>query len=380
MNNRRTNKILIISTTLGSVRRGFEISANQLFTQLVQYDSFRTFIAQHKITAPPHKNRIRIIHFSRNSIGYKLISKIRSSGYAEFIREISFAIFLTPWIIFNRPSVLYYTEPRLGNYFFHLRKFMPLKYTLLFSNGAPYEPEIYKYRCDHVQQKVQWTYDIALKQKVPSSKMSIIPNGFSISQNAPCPTTIKSEIKDKLNLSGKKIILSVGAINSHHKRIDYIISEVQDYLIKNNAVLICLGELTPESNEIIARFENLIKQGNLQIKTVEEKDVLLYYQIADIFIHGSLFEGFGRSIIEALSFGCRCILHDFEGFREIANKFAVYTDMSVHGNLKKEITDYFDGSLSFHSPEIISKHAISKYDWTTVIPLYIALFSKLCQK
>ncbi|MFT3738853.1 MAG: glycosyltransferase [Breznakibacter sp.] len=373
-------KVLIICTSLGKIKRGFEVSADQLFVEISKEPEIETYIAQQSTTNFNKKKRITVKYIHRGSKLYNLIKKLKSENYADFVHEVSFAIMLLPWILIKQPNVVYYTEPRLGNFLFHARKKLNLKYKLFFSNGAPYPPEVYKDRCDFIQQKVKWTFDIGIENGVSPQKMDIIPNGFYLKDTIILNDNEKSKLKIDLGYSDKIILLAVGAINSHHKRINYIIEESESFLINNNAILICIGQITNESYEIQTAFQHLIIKKKLIIKTVTPHEVNKYYQIADLFIHASLFEGFGRSIVEALSYGCKCILHEFVGFREIANDTALYITMSQKGELERAINNVLINGYQYPSIDKIKENVVNKFDWSTIRHNYIKIFQRICQK
>lgn len=118
------------------------------------------------------------------------------------------------------------------------------------------------------------------------------------------------EIKEKLGLNNKFVILSVCRFNAK-KGVGELIEALHKMGTDNeNVVAVVLGE-GPD----FSRLEGLVEKYNLQDKVIfcgrVNKDVIInYYDACDIFVLPSIEESFGRVYVEAgarhkASIGCR---------------------------------------------------------------------------
>ena len=269
-----------------------------------------------------------------------------------------------------------YSQLGIGDTLSKIRKIFKLKYKLLYSNGGPSNSGEYQNHCDYVQQKLPWVYDLAKKNGFPEGRMSVVPNGFFLKNNGPASINEKFSLREELSINHEStMLLNVGAINRYHKRTDYVISELKTILNSGKYILYCLGQEEEDTLSIKNEFIDLINNGSLVIKTVDTKEIYKYYKAADLFIMGSLFEGFGRSIVEALSYGLHCILHEHPGFKTLAGQHATYIDMSKKDSLSALSPHLFE----FKNNELKSHEAfnfvLEKYDWDNVVDEYKKLFT-----
>jgi len=204
-----------------------------------------------------------------------------------------------------------------------------MHYKTILCNGGNYKPPYFGI------DRVQFVLDEYAKDADFENKV-IIPHGFDCTKYT--STKTKNEYREALGLpQGKKIVLSVGVINSSIKRMDYIINEIST-LDDDNVFLLIIGQRDRESDFI----ENLamIKLGkNYLIKTVEYDQMPDYYNASDIFCSASLNETFGKAYIEAALTKLPIIVHDFNTSRQVTGNYANYIDMKAPFMFKKTLTD-----------------------------------------
>jgi len=305
----------------------------------------------------------------RNSPAASFIGKlIKKDTY--WVEQVTFLIGMLSALVRYKPAVIYYSDFILGTFLFHLRKFFNFKYKLLFSNGAPNGPP-FKTE-DHVQQLLPVYLDSAVKQGAPEYIQTLLPYGFKIDTRQRLSLLAEKEkIINDLGISpGQKIILSVGAINKHHKRMDYIINEVS--ALPPDYFLIILGQFEEETPGLLSLAADKLPNRHF-IANVPFEDVEKYYSIADYFVLASLIEGFGRVLVEALSYGLPCIVNDYVNARHVLGKYGVYIDMQDEGALASALTASKPGCKK---KELINA-AYELYSWDKLKEEYIAMISNL---
>jgi 1,2-diacylglycerol 3-alpha-glucosyltransferase len=348
--------IFIVCTGVGHISRGYESFTIECFNALKNAADFELFLL--KGGGNSVRKEIKIACVKRNTRLAAFLSKIsRKEKY--WIEQITFLIGMLPAIIRYKPKVIYYSDFILGTFLFHLRKFLKFKYKLLFSNGAPNGPP-FKTE-DHIQQLLVKYMTEAIAAGTSSTKQTLLPYGFNISSESRILSrTEESEIRTQLHLPvDKKIIISVGAINIHHKRMDYIVREFS-LLDTNKYFLLLLGQIDEHSTLVMDLAAKILNPGSYLIKQVDVHDVQKYLSVSDYFMLASLQEGFGRVLIEAQQCGLLPIVHNYDVTREVLKSYAVYDDLTKSGILASLVNQV---DVTHLDKGAICHYAYSNYSW-----------------
>jgi glycosyltransferase involved in cell wall biosynthesis len=319
--------VLLVCPGLGHINRGLESFTRECFDSLKGDNQIEIYLAKgagnnkwKEFVAPS---------FKRSSFIAKAIGKIFGSN-SYSVEQFTFSLSLIPFLLRRKPSLIYYSDLDLGGFLCRIRKVFRLDYKLLFSNGTPHSAP-YK-DADHIQQLVPTYLKEAIAKGEPEGRQTLLPYAFNISTaEREAKIEQKEKIKKELGIaSNQTIVLSVGAVNKKHKRMDYVIQELAG--LSSAYFLIILGQFDNETAEISSLAKKRLP-GRHCIKNINLKEVEKYYAVADIFVLASLKEGFGRVLIEATSFGLTCIVHDYSVAREVLKDRGIFIDMTNEGVL-----------------------------------------------
>lgn len=322
-------KVFLVCSGLGNVKRGFESFTQECFDALSQDPKLD--ITLFKGGGKSNSRQITLWNFPRDSwLGIYLGKLTGRGGY--FIEQASFFCSLLPHIYQQQPDVIYFSDGAVGNILWHWRKRTGQRYKLLFSNGGPLSPPFHRW--DHVQQVAPIHLQVAMEAGESLEKQSLVPYGIQMnSQLKILSAQEKATLRRKLELPQDiPIVLSVGAINKSHKRMDYLIREITE-LPEPRPYLLMLGQMDAESPEIVELSKQLLKPNQFQIKTVTPNEIADYYQVADVFVLASLGEGLPRVLLEAMSYGLPCIAHDYSVAHFSLGEKAYFTDFTQPRNL-----------------------------------------------
>jgi 1,2-diacylglycerol 3-alpha-glucosyltransferase len=362
--------VFLVCTGLGRINRGYESFTRECFDALKSNSDFELYLI--KGGGKRNKKELRIPNLHRKGKIVQFLGKLlKQDPYV--IEQFTFCISLLPLIVLKRPVVIYYSDFNLGTYLWHLRRILKFRYKLLFSNGAPNKGP-YKTE-DHVQQLLPFYHDNAIKNGELASKQTLLPYGFNIDVNERLRSVQDRERLRKLFgfTSEQKVIISVGAINMHHKRMDFVIKEVAN--LPENYFLLMLGQFEKETDDIISLAKSKLAGRHL-IANVSHEKVMKYYIASDYFVLGSLNEGFGRVIIEALSYGLPCILHDYINAKQVLHQYGNYVNMENEGSLSAFLKEE---KLKPNKTELIHA-AYLNYSWDKLANRYIKMISNLSTK
>ena len=184
--------------------------------------------------------------------------------------------------------------------------------------------------------------DLLRFYKMDKSKITVIPLGVGKEFVKKEPSKIEYLYK-KFNIPhNKKILLYVGNMLPH-KNLNKLLEGFAQMKGKENCRLILVGKAfngrTQETREKEFGIENLTIHAGM----VSQEDLVSFYNLADLFILPSLYEGFGLPVLEALACGTPVICSNTSSLPEVGGNVAKYFDpkdaASIAHALENSIND-----------------------------------------
>lgn len=184
--------------------------------------------------------------------------------------------------------------------------------------------------------------DLLRFYKVDPSKITVIPlaAGNEFVQKS------KDEVDylyDKFNIPrDKKIILYVGNLLPH-KNLNGLLKGFAQMNGKKNCRLVLIGKAfdgrTKATIEGDLGIENLVIHAGM----VSQEDLVCFYNLADLFVLPSLYEGFGLPVLEALACKTPVACSNTSSLPEVGGNVAKYFDpsdpQSIAHTLENSIND-----------------------------------------
>ena len=367
-------RIFMVCSGLGHVLRGFESFFQDCYGALSDEKGIDLHLFKGGGETVGGETRLR--NLRRNDrLAVILGALMGRSGY--FIEQLTFFISLFPYIAKERPHVIYVADVVLGNllrlsrWFWHFR--------IILHNGGPTSTEFLG-RWEHIHQLSPEHMDVAVKEGVSESKQTLLPCGVTIpARLARSTPEEQSLLRRKLNLpTDRKLILSVGAINTSRKRMDYLIREVAS-MPEPRPYLLLLGAQEAESEVLLRMGRNLLPDG-FDGRSVNKSQVADYYLAADLFTLVSMDEGFGLSYVEALAHGLPCLAHDYPTARFVLGQMGMYGDLSKDGALSTMIAGLTPAD--FADEKAMARHAwaYEQFSWDRLRPKYIEMFLRCARR
>lgn len=368
-------KVHLVCTGIGTINRGIETFARECFDGLHGTEGLNIKLfkgaGEEKLDEHPLWNLPRT-----SKIASCLGRLIKRNGYV--VEQLSSFLPLVRQIRKNRPDIIFYSDSNLGFQLYRWRKEIGVPYKLVFSNGGPCNPPFS--RTDHVQQVAPLYRDRALQAGESANKHSLVPYGINVPQGNPIyEPAAKVQLRQQLQLPiDRPLILSVGWISSIHKRMDYVVKEIAA-LPEPRPYLVMLGHIDENSIEILQLAERNLGKENFTARSVPYEQVQSYYQSADMFVLGSLKEGFGRVYLEALINGLPCIVHDYPVMRYVLKEQGIFADLSQFGSLTETLAELLKQPQSPQTAIARREYVREHFSWETLTPAYLNMF-RTCLK
>jgi len=172
---------------------------------------------------------------------------------------------------------------------------------------------------------------------IPQKKIEIIYEGVEKRYKKKNNPSFLDKIRQKYNLNRTFIFYS-GSI-SPRKNLFRLIKAFEKIQEKTNCELVIAGNKMWNNKK---EMEIIRKNSKIKILGfVPEEDLVALYNLAEVYVYPSLYEGFGLPILEAQACGCPVITSNVSSMPEVAGKGAVL----VNPHSVNEIADAMEKVL-----------------------------------
>jgi|WetSurMetagenome_2_1015567.scaffolds.fasta_scaffold40198_3 putative colanic acid biosynthesis glycosyltransferase len=156
----------------------------------------------------------------------------------------------------------------------------------------------------HIVTPSLWLSQLVVKSYLKNFPVSIINNGIDLQKFHKRDT---SELRRKLHLEGKKVVLGVAGDWDKHKGLEYLI-QVSSLLPKDYKFIVIGGKKGQKKN-VPSSFINIDS-------TKDIVELSMYYSLADVYVNPTEEDNFPTTNLEALACGTPIALFDTGGSAE----------------------------------------------------------------
>lgn len=178
---------------------------------------------------------------------------------------------------------------------------------------------LYRYVVKHIDVVIAISQDIKnelIAEKIPEHKIIFLPNGVEVKIAHLISPVEKMQYREQLNLPVEsKIFLFAGRLEKQKDILGLIESFASNNPVKNNYILILLGE-----GELRKDAEKLINEKKLnEVVSLRgyQKNVWPYLLAADFFVLSTKAEGLSNALLEAMSVGLIPISNEVSGSKDL---------------------------------------------------------------
>lgn len=206
-------------------------------------------------------------------------------------------------------------------------------------------------------------------KKTYGRDVSFIPNAVNRPRLLPV-----SIIREKHDLEKDSFLLFLARLVPE-KGVHYLLEAFSR--IQTDKKLVVAGgsshsdEYVEEVRRLAARDDRVIMTGFVQGEEMEElfSNCCLYILPSDV-------EGMPLSLLEAMSYGCRCLTSDIPENTEITGEYARSFPHSDVDALTEALTEILEGKTGFPESEEIAEYCLSRFNWDDITEQYIHLYER----
>lgn len=214
----------------------------------------------------------------------------------------------------------------------------------------------------------EWLGHLTRESFLKNYPVKVINNGVDTTIFKPT----ESDIKKKLGIEGKKMILSVASIFNKRKGIEYI--HELPTLLNSNEVLVIVGVKPTQ--------ESYFKQDKCIVinRTNDIQELVAFYSAADVFINPTLEDNFPTTNIEALACGTPIVTFNTGGSVEsVTPDTGIIVKEHNLESLINTIRTIIKKGKSSYSIQCREK-AVKNYNKDTQYQKYIELYRQILNK
>lgn len=361
----------MVCTGLGRIKRGFESYILDLAAMLQE----STPPIQFQVLAG---KKIEQVSFQQEAISHihrhhSIWRWLRLHANTAFAREQDFFFLgMIPQLFKNKAALYYLGEYRLYCHLYRFRKWFGLQYRLCLYTGGQAIPGLFDNRYDYVHHITQVYYQQALKNGIPENKQRILPHvvNHEFEQDATLIESIQKKAK------GKKIILSVGTIDTKVKRMHLIPAMLQG--MEDDFFVVICGNRTRETPEIEKQLIAVFGEQGYLLVQVDRKLLGSYYAAADAFVLCSPKESFGMALVEAMYHQLPILVHDFEEAHYVTQENATYINMDSIEQVQRWIKENWYHQ-KIEKSVAAQSFAMDSYSRSALANKYTSMFQNMLQ-
>lgn len=206
--------------------------------------------------------------------------------------------------------------------------------------------------------------DILKMFKVNPNKIEVIYNGvgkeFVHKQ--------KQEVEylyEKFNIQkNKKIIMYVGNLKPH-KNLERLLEAYSKIENIDSTQLLLVGKAFANYNVLEEKEKQLgIEKNVIHTGIVSQGELVDLYNLSDLFVFPSLYEGFGIPILEALACGTPVICSDNSSMPEVGGELVQYFNAYDEKQIKECIENNINKKEEIDEEKI--KESLGKFNWEKI--------------
>jgi len=378
-------RVAVACSGLGHVRRGVEAWAEDLAEALRRRQADVTLFGAAETVSGQVS---RVPCFPRTSgAARNVASFFRQLGGWRYglgsdyeVEQLSFSCFLWRRIYFGY-DILHVQDPLIGHFFDRLNRLRMSRARVIFANGTLASGTdtaiAHLRRFSAVQHLTAEAAKEWMPHRPPGQMVFTVPNFVDIATFLPGDRRAARRhfaIPDEAF-----VVLCCAAMNTFHKRVDYLIKEFSAYRHAHNerAILIIAGAKEQDADELIALGRELAGDSVRFLPDLARSQMPDLYRAADVFALCSLHETFGIVLLEAMASGLPVICHDAPSFRSVVGPAGMFADLRGAGELSSAFAKVTDSGCREPLAQAARPHVATNFSEVVVLDQILSMYRQV---
>jgi glycosyltransferase involved in cell wall biosynthesis len=360
---------------MDKVKRGYEIHARDLFDLL--RDDPQLDLTLLKGNGARRANEKVLFNLHRDGVANRMFCKVVGDQWKYYIEYVSFALGLLPVLLWRAFDAFYVMEAPLYKFLSRWRHLTGGRYRLIHPSGGQLAMLPATER-DYVHHVTPCYVPIAQKCGFAPQNQFLIPHFIHLDGITTARDGLRrEELRRQVGIpAGMPVVLSVGSIDAHVKRMDYVVRECAS--MKQPVFLLLLGHQDAGSESIRALANEKLGPPRFAIMTVPRQAIYDYYALADVFVLASLREGFGLVFLEALACGIPVVTHDYDVSRYVLQEQGNLADLSKPGALASTLERVLAEPQTESTRRARAEYVRARYGADVLKEDYRRMFLQVC--
>jgi glycosyltransferase involved in cell wall biosynthesis len=257
------------------------------------------------------------------------------NGYG--VEQTTFAWNLLSVLRAGRIDILHVQDPQVATLVQRAQALGLVKTRTILAHGTE-EPVEFQRRITYLQHLAPWHLEESRQAGAWKPTWTAIPNFVDTRQFAPGGAPC---LRAELGIPAEAIVvLTAAAIKRHHKRIDYLLSEMAALVTRRPDLplyLVIAGGWEAETDALIAEGQARLGERVRFLVRFPRSRMSELYRLADVFVLGSLKEMMPIALLEATASGLPCVVNAHPVMQWMIGPGGAAIDMSQPGALAAEL-------------------------------------------
>lgn len=220
------------------------------------------------------------------------------------------------------------------------------------------------------------------KEGLSAKKLEIIPNGIDVEYfafTANEKANFRAEIFSRYGLPEDSFVFGTVGRLSAEKGHDLLVKAIHPILLSDQKSYLLLAGGGPLENEVRAQLTNYGLEKQIIITgRFSNEDHKKFFCAIDCFIHPSLAEGFGITLVEAMAARIPVIASDLDVFKEVGGDTVTYFQKGNSADLTQKINDALTAKDQLNiKADAAYQRVIANYSMAEFITRYEKLYLDL---
>jgi glycosyltransferase involved in cell wall biosynthesis len=223
--------------------------------------------------------------------------------------------------------------------------------------------------------------DIVKFFKIDPRKIDVVYLAADMTFKTLSSNRIDKNILKKYKID-KKYILSVGTIEPRKNLITLIkaFNQLKQKSADFDYKLVIAGRTGWKSEATYRERDNSpYREDILFIGRIPDFDLVQIYNLAELFVYTSLFEGFGLPPLEAMSCGLPLITSNNSSLKEVIGNAGITVPPKNYDEFQKQILYVLQNSNVKDELKKKSIMQVKKFNWTNTAGKTLEIYKKICR-